>query len=198
MRATAKKYMSDDSLYHHIKHKFSIEEDQIIIDLVARHGEKSWRLISTKMANRTPRQCRERWRNYLSPVVQNLPWTDEEDAQLLDLTDNLGKQWAKIAKHFEKRTDTNVKNRWSLLQRKRHRKQAMSLRRKNKMMKMGNNLESSKEVNNPADNTIESTKETSKNQTKNGDSMEPMIKFWDQHQWDILDESLNSKLLSLM
>lgn len=190
--------MSDDSLYHHIKHKFSIEEDQIIIDLVARHGEKSWRLISTKMANRTPRQCRERWRNYLSPVVQNLPWTDEEDAQLLDLTDNLGKQWAKIAKHFEKRTDTNVKNRWSLLQRKRHRKQAMSLRRKNKMMKMGNNLESSKEVNKFADNTIESTKETSKNQTKNGDSMEPMIKFWDQHQWDILDESLNSKLLSLM
>lgn len=67
--------------------------------------------------NRTSRQCRERWKNYLSPTVNNGAWTVDEDMKLGQLTDKFGSQWAKISQFFENRTDINVKNRWMLLQR---------------------------------------------------------------------------------
>lgn len=101
-----------------VKRLFSKEEDDLIRALVTKHGEKSWRFVSSQLHGRTARQCRERWKNYLCPTVLNLPWSADEDNRLLELVDEFGPQWARIAGVFGSRTDVNVKNRWVLLKRK--------------------------------------------------------------------------------
>ena len=100
------------------KRLFSKEEDDLIRFLVMKHGEKSWRFVSSQLHGRTPRQCRERWKNYLCPTVRNAPWCAEEDNRLLQLVQDMGPQWARIAAMLGSRTDVNVKNRWVLLKRK--------------------------------------------------------------------------------
>lgn len=102
---------------HISKRMFTKQEDSLIICLVSQYGINNWKQVSSRMINRTPRQCRERWKYYLSPNVDNKPWTIEEDQLLEELTKTLGNQWAQIAKHFENRTCINVKNRKCLLQR---------------------------------------------------------------------------------
>lgn len=69
------------------------------------------------MIRRTARQCRERWKLYLSPDIKNGPWSREEDSQLTNLVSSEGRLWAQIAQSFDNRTDVNVKNRWVLLHR---------------------------------------------------------------------------------
>lgn len=100
------------------KNLFTIEEDNIIYSKVKKYGTKNWKAVASFLHNRTPRQVRERWKNYLSPNVNNRPFTDEEDMLLIELTEKYGSKWAKIAGFFPNRTDVNVKNRRILLKRK--------------------------------------------------------------------------------
>lgn len=101
----------------HPKSKFTPDEDKCLRMLVEKYGETDWNKISSHMVNRNPRQCRERWLNYLSPKVSNSPWSAEEDEMLKKLHEELGSKWVKISQYFENRTDTNIKNRWLVLQR---------------------------------------------------------------------------------
>jgi hypothetical protein len=74
------------------------------------------------MAGRNPRQCRERWRHYLSPTVSLTPFTPYEDALLRNKYAAMGPKWKAMATHFYGRTDIMLKNRWLLLDR--HQKRA--------------------------------------------------------------------------
>lgn len=100
------------------KRKFSEYEDSVIRDMVKEHGTHSWKLISESLFNRTPRQCRERWKHYLSQEINKEPWTEEEDRLLEEEYKKVGAKWSTIAKLLPGRTDVNIKNRWSLLLRK--------------------------------------------------------------------------------
>jgi hypothetical protein len=91
---------------------FSLEEDTIIRNLIQLQGITKWKTIAMHLTNRTPKQCRERWRTHLSPSVENRPWWHEEDEKLIELYQQFGSKWAKIAKFFYKRSDSNVKNRF--------------------------------------------------------------------------------------
>lgn len=99
------------------KHLFTPEEDDQIKRLVSMYGLKNWKNVSRNMKGRTARQCRERWKNYLTPNLKHGPWTEAEDDLLVELVKEHGTHWAKIASHFDNRTDINLKNRWLLLQR---------------------------------------------------------------------------------
>ncbi|EAX83484.1 Myb-like DNA-binding domain containing protein [Trichomonas vaginalis G3] len=105
------------------RHKFTEEEDKLIRQQIAAVGEGNWTLIAKVVPGRTARQCRERWINYLSPNVANTPWTEEEDRMLENLVETLGTKWCVIAKQFPRRTDVLIKNRWSLLNRRKIKKQ---------------------------------------------------------------------------
>ena len=97
---------------------FTPEEDAKLRKLVQQYGEKSWPQVASYMEGRTTRQCRERYRHYLSPNIINGDWTPEEDKLLIEKYNQLGPKWVSIAKVFKTRTDINVKNRWIVLMRK--------------------------------------------------------------------------------
>jgi hypothetical protein len=101
-----------------IKHQFSKEEDEQLIRLVQQFGDNAWPEIEKHMGGKLARQCRERWRAYLSVPHGNDPWTPEEDDLLLSLFDLYGSQWTFIARSFPARGASNVKNRQNLLERR--------------------------------------------------------------------------------
>ena len=96
--------------------KFTADEDKLLKKLVRNHGESSWELISSYMEDRNPRQCHDRWTYYLSPKINNSPWTEEDDKRLIDTCYELNGKWVKITKNFKGRTDVQIKNRWNYLQ----------------------------------------------------------------------------------
>lgn len=101
------------------KRKFTPEEDEKLRELVQSHGQKQWDVIARNIStDRTARQCRDRWKHYLSPSVSQKEWTITEDRLLLTCTQKYGAQWAALVKFFPGRTDINLKNRWNKLQRK--------------------------------------------------------------------------------
>lgn len=91
--------------------KFLPEEDEKLKELVEKYG-KSWHEISNEMPGRNVRQCRERWKHYLSSDRAKSPWTNEEDLLLFQKFMELGPKWTKIAKCFDDRTDIQIKTRW--------------------------------------------------------------------------------------
>lgn len=96
------------------KQKFTAEEDSKLKEFVKELGTHSWKKIAAQMKSRTTRQCRERYINYLAPNVTNGPWTLEEDQRLIQLVNEMGPKWSKIALFFNSRSDVNVKNRYAL------------------------------------------------------------------------------------
>jgi hypothetical protein len=94
------------------KKKFTNAEDSQILELIDRFGGADWDAIARVVQGRTARQCRERWRHYLKPMIKNTPWTAEEDQILIREFANLGAKWSALALFLPGRTDVNVKNRW--------------------------------------------------------------------------------------
>lgn len=105
-----------------IKNKFTSEEDEKLIELVNNNDrEINWVYIANQMPNRSARQCRERYQNYLSPNIKKGDWTEEEDELLLAKLKELGNKWKMIADILGNRTSQQVKNRYQLLQRRKNR-----------------------------------------------------------------------------
>ena len=100
------------------KRKFTDEDDKKLISVVAELGTRSWVDISNAMGDRNPRQCKERWENYLNPEINNNPWSKDEDDLLLQKQKEIGSKWVIISQFFDHRTDAAVKNRWQLLERR--------------------------------------------------------------------------------
>jgi hypothetical protein len=87
------------------------EEDQRIIDFVAREGRSRWVRCAELLPGRTDVQCRQRWVNSLDPGVRHGPWTAEEDAIIADLHQRLGNRWAQMEKSLPGRTAQAIRHR---------------------------------------------------------------------------------------
>lgn len=99
------------------KLKFSFEDDKRLAHCVAIAGDSDWNKIARMMGNRNGRQCRERWNNYVNPVLRNDAWTPEEVNLLILKYKELGPRWNRIAKSFQNRSTNSVKNKWLTMKR---------------------------------------------------------------------------------
>jgi hypothetical protein len=110
---------SDKDQSINVKHKFTPDEDQRLTVLVEQYGTNEWGVISQLMQNRNPRQCRERWTNYLQPYLRTTPWTLEEDQLLEEQFILHGTKWTRISKCFIHRSPLSLRNRHMVLARRR-------------------------------------------------------------------------------
>lgn len=104
--------------HHKPRRTFTSEEDKLLRDLVAQFGEFNWSVIASQMTGRTSRQCRDRWKGYLSPTISTEEWTEVEDAFLQQQYKVWGPRWSKISQLMDGRSEIAVKNRWKLLTRR--------------------------------------------------------------------------------
>lgn len=101
-----------------LKIKFTQEEDYRLYYLVHVYGCKNWNQVASMMVTRNPRQCRERWNNYLNPNLRHDQWSPEEDMLLMQKYKELGTKWRKISLFFHNRSDNALRNRLQLLERR--------------------------------------------------------------------------------
>ena len=99
------------------KCKFTQEEDIKLVQLIMSHKEHDWAWIASQMPNRNPRQCRERWANYLDPNLHKGAWTLEEDNIIIEKKKIHGQKWSVIASFLKGRSGNDVRNRWLMLMR---------------------------------------------------------------------------------
>jgi hypothetical protein len=104
--------MADAGSSSPLRHPFTPEEDACLIRTVESRRFPGWPSIATQLPGRTPRQCRERWSNYLSPAIWSGPWTDREDQLLIAGINRLGRAWSTLAASFGGRSENDIKNRW--------------------------------------------------------------------------------------
>jgi hypothetical protein len=93
-------------------HPFKPEEDARLIQIMTTMPFLSWDSVAGNFTDRTARQCRERWLNYLCPQVRTGPWTNEEDVMLIAMLNQHGRSWSLIRRLFNGRSENDIKNRW--------------------------------------------------------------------------------------
>jgi hypothetical protein len=90
------------------RNHFSPEEDTRLTNLVLRHGQ-DWSVIGQSMPGRTARQCRERWRQCISPDVNHSSFTEQEEELLMGLVSSYGTKWKRFESSFRGRPDNQLK-----------------------------------------------------------------------------------------
>lgn len=95
------------------RRKFTEVEDQILLALVNQIGTSSWNEIASRMINRTPKQCKDRYIHFLLPGYSKDPFTKEEDDLIIKQYLEYGPKWTKMTSLLSGRSANSIKNRWN-------------------------------------------------------------------------------------
>ena len=96
--------------------KWAPEEDSLLTVLVNINGTNKWKKTQSSLIEQIPhfeksaKQCRERWHNYLNPHIQKNEWTELEVDTLFQNHKIYGSKWSLIGKSLSGRTDNAIKN----------------------------------------------------------------------------------------
>ena len=95
------------------KRRFWQEDENNRLELlVKKFGTKKWKKISKFMKNRSNKQCRQRYLNYIKPKNNGKKWEDSEDFIIYLAWRLLGNRWKKFEKYLNGRTNRKIKNRF--------------------------------------------------------------------------------------
>lgn len=100
---------------NHKRKYFSKTDDQLLTKAVIKKKKVSWNEVARYVPGKTPKQCRDRWTNYLQPSLSFDPWTDSDDQLLVSLVNKYGTHWSKMRLYFKNRSTNAIKNRWRFL-----------------------------------------------------------------------------------
>jgi len=96
-----------------MKSKWEASEDQKLMDMVKKYGDKNWQLVASFLVNRTGQQCLHRWQKTLNPTIKRGKWTPEEDQLLREAVKLYGTgNWVKVQFAVSGRTDVQCRERW--------------------------------------------------------------------------------------
>lgn len=126
-----------------IRTSFTKTEDELLRNLVNKYGDYDWNTIAGLIPGKSPRQCRDRFRNYLSPELVNSVWTKEEDKELIMQYSIHGPKWALLVQYFPKRSTANIKNRFATLFRSTAKKVQMIVRKNELIQKIDESVRNS-------------------------------------------------------
>ncbi|KAK3152706.1 hypothetical protein QOZ80_2BG0162440 [Eleusine coracana subsp. coracana] len=88
------------------------KEDEILTQMVNKHGLNNWQTVARAIPNRNALQCRMRWKNSLDPAVNKEAWSEQEELRLIRAHQLYGNKWLKMVKHFPGRTNYALKEHW--------------------------------------------------------------------------------------
>ena len=64
---------------------FALQEDTLLRQLIAKHGARNWSVIANGIRGRSGKSCRLRWCNQFNPSVKKEPFSEEEDAKIVQV-----------------------------------------------------------------------------------------------------------------
>jgi hypothetical protein len=94
-----------------IKQEFSVDEDQMLLDLVPKYGF-NWEQIAMHMPGRTASQCNHRYNNSAIQSIRSGRWSVEEDVRLI-LAKKAFDKWTYIADYVPGRTGMKCRERFA-------------------------------------------------------------------------------------
>jgi len=91
------------------------EEDTQLKKIIGDKKKVDWGVAANKLhkrvgSNKTRKQCRQRYRNYLNPSLKNEAWTVEEKLLFVYLHNIFKNKWKMITNFLRSRSDISLKN----------------------------------------------------------------------------------------
>lgn len=94
------------------KARWTADEDELLKQGVAEHGEDSWEEVAELVGTKNDIQCLQRWSRHFCKTTKG-PWTAEDDKRVIALVGTYGaKKWSNIASHLPGRTGKQCRERW--------------------------------------------------------------------------------------
>ena len=87
------------------------EEDVILLRNSDKYGYRHWKKIASALGDRSSIQCSARYKRIRPGIVKG-NWVKEEDALVMDLVGEFGKNWSLISKYIPSRTGKQIRDRY--------------------------------------------------------------------------------------